>query len=289
MSITDTTFEAKATRWGEVISAAAATGRPIEYIPNSTYNEHLDVLPDAHIGTNKIPTIKWLGLGVGSDYMKQLTVPTSGAIVETPTGYIHNNMDAIPFLPFPFAMRREGDDNLPANLRARLAGRSKMVVDGENWIGWFLSQCDDTASKVEITKVTTDDDGNEVSVVPLEPSSKPLNPSRDPNFVGEAPSSNEYIRVRSPINLTLTPTDMAELANCASILFDTSDIEISEFSIVGGIPQPHVVQDAGTNISYTEVIGAQSAYFSSMGFEIAKRISVGAEFEFQLGVSMTHI
>lgn len=286
MSVTDLTLESKATRWGEAVAAASLTKRPINYIPNSTYNEHLDILPNAHMGTNEIPSVQWVGMGVGSDYMKNLIHPIGKDVISNPTNYIHKNSDAIPFIPMPYAMRKEGEDDLPTALRNTLSNRALMIVDGVRYWGWFLKAVEKTSDKVGIDVVTTDGGGNVIETKPLEPSVDPLNPKRDPNFVGESGSSNEYLQVRSPILLSLSPGDISEILNAASILFSSSDIEITEFSLVAGIPKSHVVTDGGRSITYTEVIGAQSTHFSKLSFGAAQRVDVGVDIGFKIGHSM---
>lgn len=285
-SVTDLSLEAKPTRWGEALIASAITRRPIDYIANSTYNEALDFLPLEHMGTNEIPFIGWVGMGIGSDYMKALPHPITGDVIENPTKYIHSNEDAVPFIAMPYVLREEGKDNLSKAERDKLSGRCIMTINGKRWVAYMLRAAEITNSKVTINKVTVDSDGNVIGNDPLEPSQRPLNPVRDPNFVGEAPSTNEYLQIRSSVELSLSPSDLSELINVANIMFGATDIEITEFSIVGGISKSHVVVDGSTNITYNEVIGAQSTHFSPVSFSAAQRVDVGVDITFQIGQSL---
>lgn len=284
--ITDFSLESKATRWGEAILASAATQIPIDYVVNSTFNEKYDVLASDHIGTTSIPVIKWIGLGVGSDYMAQLTHPTSGAVIDNPTPYIHSNEDAIPFIPFPFLMRKEGEDDLTSTERAKYAMRYTVTIDGISYVCYMLRRVDVTNDKVTSKVVTVNGNGEITDISPLEASTAPLNPTRDKNYTGESSSSNEYLRVRAPLALTLDPSDIAELINCANIIFGASDIEITEFALVGGISKTTAVVDGTNNIGYTEVIGAQTTHFSPVSFSASQRLDTGISVEFKIGQSM---
>lgn len=285
-SVTDLSLEAKATRWGEALIASAITRRPVEYIANSTYNEALDFLPQEHIDTNEIAHVGWVGMGIGSDYMQSIPHPITGDVIENPTKYIHSNEDAVPFIIMPYVLREEGKDNLSKTERDKLSGRCVMIINGKRYIAYTLRSAELSNDKVTINKVTTDSTGNIIGNEPLEPSQRPLKPVRDPNFVGQAASTNEYLQIRSSISISLTPNDISEILNVAAIMFGATDIEITEFSIVGGINKSHVVVDGGTNITYDEVIGAQSTHFSPVSFSAAQRVDVGVDITFQIGQSL---
>ncbi len=285
--ITDTKLEAKATRWGEAMGVAALTQTACDYILMTTYNEHLDVLPDAHIGTTLIPHVGWFGIGIGSDYMSTLTDPISGDIVENTTKYIHSNEDAIPFTSMPFVARKVGEDDLSAEERSKLGMRSIHEVDGVNYVLYWLKAAEVTTDKVTIEVVTKDTAGIITDVSELEPSADPLNPVKDANYLGEEVSSNSYIRVRGVRKLSLSPSDVAELLNVAAILYGKTDIDITEFALVGGIEQEQVVVDGSTNITYTEVIGAQGGYFSPVSFSASARLDVGIDLTFKMGQSLS--
>lgn len=287
MSVQDLTLEAKATRWGEAVTAAAMRQRPIDYIANSTYNEYLDVLPNAHFETEKVPVINWVGLGIGSKYMSSIVHPLNSAVIDNPAYYIHSNEDAIPFIPFPYVMRKVGSDDLSTTERARYAMRAIIVIEGVQYVAYYLKAAEATSDKVAITVVETDGSGNLVDTNPLEPSTAPLNPKRDSSYLGESTSSNEYLQVRAPLTLSLTSSDISEILNCAAIMFGETDIEITEFSMVAGISYDNTVTDGGSNISYSEVIAAQSTHFSPVGFSAAQRLDVGIDIEFRLGQSMS--
>ncbi len=287
MSVSDLSLEAKATRWGEAVVASAITQRPIDYIANSTYNEHLDVLANEHIGTTKIPVIKYIGLGIGSDYMEKIIHPITNAVIDNPNKYIHSNEDAIPFIPFPYIMRKLGEDDLSKEERAKFALRAIITIKGQKYVAYFLKRANNTNDKVKLEKVTTNSNGEVIKVDPLDPSTRPLEPVRDPDYLGETPSSNEYLKVRSTLGLSLTPSEISEIINCAAIMFGVNDIEITEFSMVAGIEHSTVVTDGNTNITYDEVIAAQSTHFSQVSFSAAQRVDVGIDIEFKLGQSMS--
>ena len=285
-TVTDLSLTAKSTRWGSALVGAAITQRPLDYVANSTYNEHLDVLPLDHIGTNKIPVIKYIGMGIGSDYMTSIIHPLNGAVIDNPTKYIHSNEDAIPFLPFPYIMRVIGEDDLSITERAKFAMRGIIEINDVSYAAYYLKQAEATNDKVTIEVVTTDTSGNVTDVSALEPSTAPLTPVRDTTFSGESDSTNEYLQIRSTLTLSLSPADVSEILNCAAIMFGVNDIEITEFAMVGGIDVTSVVVDGNSNISYTEAIGAQTTHFSPVSFSAAQRLDVGIDIEFKLGQSL---
>jgi len=283
----DLSLDSKTTRWGEAMIASAITQKPIDYIASSTLNELLDTLPTEHIDTDEVPKIGWTVIGIGSTYMESVSNPLTKKVSQTPTSYDHSNKHAVPFDILPYVMRKSGSDDLTNAERAKLGLMTVKEVDGVNYNCYFGRTLDSTNDKVTIDVVTTDDSGNVTGESSLEPSTEAIYPTADASYTGEVTSSNEYLRIRAPITQSLSASEVEEIINCAEILLGRSDITITEFGIVGGIEKQNTFIDGDTSISYTEIIGAQCAYFSELSFSTEARRDIGITIDFNIGQSMT--
>ena len=120
-------------------------GYPYVIKPGTTLNDILDINKDGYT-TTIYPTIQYFCIGVGG---KRLVNSTNYTISQ------HSAKDVQPFDMIPFILRRVEDD-LGTELRKEYSFRKEIVVDGVNYIGYYLKRIPEIISRDEFFKLSID-------------------------------------------------------------------------------------------------------------------------------------
>ena len=120
-------------------------GYPYVIKPGTTLNDILDINKDGYT-TTIYPTIQYFCIGVGG---KRLVNNTNYTISQ------HSAKDVQPFDMIPFVLRRVEDD-LGTELRKEYSFRKEIVVDGVNYIGYYLKRIPKIISRNEFFKLSID-------------------------------------------------------------------------------------------------------------------------------------
>lgn len=267
------------TIYGSRLQTAMLLGLPYTQVANTTLNEKFGiqsgVLPDG----GAVPRVRYFCIGNGGH--RNMT----GGDGQPYTSPIqHSASDAALYKHLPFLLREPAND-LSALERTNYALRKQIVVNGENYIAYYLKRLDLTGVSPEM-KHNTVADGITTSV-PYVPTSANLNPVA-PTIpsTGVTTTNGDYLSASALLNLDFSETDVNELINVAEIMYDNSLYAvISEIGLVAAVDKivsAPVPVGSGT-FNYNEVVGAQitthitahyNVGFSNQGFDFG--VEIGA-------------
>src|ERR1700744_2992071 len=222
-------------------------GLPYTNIPFTTLNELWNVQSGVADPNGKVPSLGWLAIGQGGH------VFNIGADGEPFIDLVnHGPGDCALIKPIPFILR-EASNDLDPGTRANYAMRQQTVINGTNYIAYYLRKFDLTGVNVNLFQNSVVD--GTVTQIPWVPTSDNLHPTPPPvSPTGSVVSGGDYLSVEAIISMSFTDTDITELEKVANILFNTPDRAIiSECGLVAATESTiSAQQNGGGSITYNE-------------------------------------
>jgi hypothetical protein len=240
------------TIYGAALQSATLLGKSPKINPLSTLNTKFGILADTLPGVNEIPIMQYMAIGIGGH-----TYTVGGNGVPKPEPVQHRSRDASCYKPLPFVLREAGNDLSDID-RRKYALRREETHNGLRYFAYYLRRIDLAGVDVESEYVTVQDE-QEV-VTPFTPDSSDLNPQPPTlSSTGVNTVTADYLSATAKLTLSLDPTDVSELVNVATVMFNDPDLAIvSEVALCSGVDKQANSPGAGNSpISFLEAIGVQ--------------------------------
>lgn len=240
------------TAYGSYLQTCLLMGLPFSMMANTTLNEKFGIQSGIAPDISERPTMRYYTIGNGGHKM------TSGADgLSKPEPIQHRATDGAAFNHIPFVLR-EPEADLSNAERQNYGLRRQEQHNDVTYIAYYLKRIP-MGSVVPALELKSVVDGVETTN-PFVPDSSNLNPTPPVlNPEGVNLTNGDYTTATAKLVLQLTPADVAELLNVASILYNDEGFAIiSEIGLVSGIDR--LVESPGvgnTTITFNEVIAAQ--------------------------------
>jgi len=223
---------------------------------NSTLNEKWSIQNGIAPTADQRPVVCAYAIGNGGHDL----VVVNGIAKPRPTQFKTRSASLYKHLPF---VLRLPEADLTTAERANYAMRRLEQHNSTNYIAYYLKRIDFTSVVPVINYHTVSAGGDEVVTAftyttdDLNPTAPTLNPDGT-NIV-----SADYLSASAPVTITFSETDVEELLNVASILYNDQDLAIvSELALVSGIDKIVASVSTGTStIQFNESIAAQCVTF----------------------------
>lgn len=226
---------------------------PMAFLPNSTLNQKLNILPDVNNGPYDYPTINYYAIGAGD---QEPYVGASGATSLRPKN--HESTDSAPFKQRPFVLRQINNDLSEAE-RKNYRLRRLETHRGDSYWAYYLKVLPEATVSPTHDYVVVDGNNNRSSPIEWNPSTASFEPAgRSFSPVGVNVISKEIITSRVPRKIVWTTFDRDEYLKVAKILYDDEgEAIIGDIAVVAGLDR--IVNAPGGNtgsINITECIMA---------------------------------
>lgn len=273
------------------LQAAKLLQIPYPVRANTTLNQKLDIQVNAVADAGTSHAMKYLAIG---NRGHRNEVGADGFPFVSPIP--HRPSDAALYSQIPWVMRLESQD-LPAAQRANFAHRKSVIVEGTRYFAYYLKRLNHADVTTQLFLTTVRD--GVTTTVPFVPNNSNLNPT-PPEIPadGDIPAleQGDYLTAKALLRISLTPADVNELLNVATILYGNENRAIiSEFALCQGIDKTVTAEGAGgATINFNEAIHTQvssfistyhSLVFANNGLEFT--VDVGANEGLLLDVAQT--
>jgi hypothetical protein len=256
------------TIYGAELQTAQLNGLPYSVRENTSLNQKFEILANQPHTAGTYPYMRYIAAGCGAHE----SIPGADGLPGLTNVVKHRPTDAACFYHLPWVMRLTTND-LPPEQRAKYALRKQITgPDDRLYFAYYLRRLDLTNVTTQLNQVVIRDGVK--STVPFIPSNSNLNPTRPviapdqsvPNLI-----NGDYVTTVATIPLELTPLDVAEYVNAATILFgDERYAVISELALVTAQDRVTTVPSGqGDQINFNEVVSAQIAQFISQHIPLA--------------------
>lgn len=263
---------------GSLLQTTKLMGLPFQLVPNTTLNEKFAIQAGVAPDASMPPSMRYFCIGNGGH--RNMT-GTDGRPYTSPIQ--HSPKDFALYNHLPFLLRTPTDD-LTVTERQNYALRKQIVVDGSNYIAYYLKRLVMTGISPQMTQSkVVDGDSTTTPFVPDSSNLNPVAPVIPP--VGVTSTDGDYVSVSAVLSLNFSANDVAELINVANILYGNELMAvISEIGLVSGSDK--VVTGSGSggsSFNYNECVAAQIATlitgyyamsFTNKGFDFG--VEVGA-------------
>ena len=239
------------TVYGVYLQTCQLLGKTPDIKPNTTLNQRLNIHPNEVFSQADFPTMKYLAIGNNG-----VTYHIDGnGEIEFREAY-HIARDSGLFRPMPVLMRELSDD-IGAAERLRYRGRRVEEHGGRRYAVYYLYVLDLSNTIPQMEYNTVDENGNVITTTHV-PTLEDLNPTHHtPNSQGVIATSGDYLNVTAKFDVILTTQDIAEIVNCATIIYgDPRKAIISEYATLYGVDRLLPGEFSGAMLNYTEVVGA---------------------------------
>ncbi len=270
------------TIYGAKLQTELLLGLPYTHVPNSTLNERFDVFPTTRPSNGEVPTLGFLGIGVGGH--RQM----SGADgIPYNDNYEHDPADGSLYRPIPFILREVGDDLSPLE-RQRYAMRRLETINGTNYIAYYLRRLNlaDVKPMMTLNVPQTSTGSNKPVIVTTEfvPTGANLNPT-PPNIPpgSTITTDGSYLAATATLTVGFSEDDVSELLNVGRIKWGNEKlVMISEMQLVAAVDQPMSSSIGGATITYAEAIEALGIAYVSTELSMAN-LTKGVNHSLEVG------
>lgn len=244
------------TIYGATLLSELLLGLPHVHVANTTLNERFDVFPNVTPSNGQMPTLHYLGIGVGGH---RHMVGAENQPYNDPIE--HDPADAAAYRPIPFILREVGDDLSPAE-RQRYAMRRLETYNGVNYIAYYLRRLSlDQVRPVMTINVPQESTGTTKPVIkqdPFVPTGANLNPTAPAIPPGSTISTDgSYLSASAVLNVSLSEQEVEEILNVARIKWGNEKLAVvSEMQLVAGVDQVMSSTIGGSQVNYIEAIEA---------------------------------
>ena len=242
-----------------IYAAHAATCKalmkPWTILPNSTLNQKWNLADSETPAVNQYPTLGYIGIGNrGASY----EITTDNFALSVPTPHLARHASAYNFIPFVI---REITDDLSATERARYRLRVPRVINGVNYVVYYLRVLDLTTVSPSV-ELRTVNNGT-ISTTGFSPELSDLSPTAPVLSNTNVNNPNgSYLISTAKVNFTLSQEDINEIMNACDIIYgDPRYAVINEIMVCHGVDKVIQGNFGATTGAYTELIGAQVAAF----------------------------
>lgn len=267
----------KRTVYGSAVQTTLLLGLPFQMITNSTLNEKFNIQSGVAPDIGDVPKLGYFAIGNGGH---RVITGADGIPYTDPID--HRASDAACFNHIPFVLR-EVDNDLSATDRNNYALRKQEVINGVNYIAYYLKRMDlsQVTSELQHTRVI---DGVSTTT-PFIPGNDNLNPEHPelPNS-GVITTDGNYLTASGIISVLFDTINVDELVNVARILYDNEQrAVISELALCTGVDKTVPTTGPDGQFNYNEAVAVQVAthitdYYpvgsTNRGFEL--QIEAGA-------------
>lgn len=233
-------------------------GVPFEMFPFTTLNEKFNVQAGIAPAPSQRPDIK--GIVIGNK--GHIIVPGGDGNADVDPVQ-HRATDMALYNHIPFIVRDVTNDLDPIQ-RAMYAMRTIEEFNGDRFVCYWVRRIDKSAVRPKMMLIEVGSDGVELSRKPFVPDSTNLTPTApvlSPEGVNVV--KGQYVCVESVIDLGLSASEIAEIANAANIIYGTERQGIiSEVGIVSGVDQKITIDVPGQGTAnFNEMIAVQMMAF----------------------------
>lgn len=233
-------------------AAAARRGRPYPYLPNTTLNETLRILPN-DMPQGIIPLTNCWVIGNGGTIIKDLNG------MQAPTATYHDIEHLGLYGLIPFA-RRLKENDLSFEERAKYALREEEPANdkGEVWVNYWAKWFTEPTDEIGLRKLTiTNGVIKEEAYFPQSANLRPEKPVLSPDGANEVFS--EFITTTDKISCELNRTEIEEVISACRSMFGYAEVAmITEIGIVQSVPKEvSLVDHRGVPFTFREASGAQ--------------------------------
>ncbi len=223
--------------------------------PNTTLNQKFDIHNNIALADTDIPAANYYAIGNGGhDY----AIGADGAKLPSPVA--HKARAAALYNHLPFILREPNNDISPTQ-RNNYRLRKNIIVDGNQYIAYYLRLIDktNTESNLQLKEVVDD----VITTSPFEHTLGDLSPTPpELNNEGNNTTTGNYISSTARITFSMSDFDIQELLNVANIIYnDDRYAIISEIAICSGVDKTVTGVFNGVSSSYVEAIGVQCMSF----------------------------
>lgn len=252
---------------------------PYTFKENTTLNEKFGVQAGVVPAVGVIPTVNYYAIGNGGHRN------STGADGQPFTSPIqHSAEDAALYKHLPFIVREVSND-LDVVTRQKYAMRKEILVNGLPYIAYYLKRLDFTGVSTAMTHNTVVDGvTTTVPFVPTGANLNPVAPAIPPT--GVVTTNGDFLATSAILRLDFSATDVAELINVATTLFDNELYAvISEIALVSGVDRVVTALDStGTQFNYNEAIVAQIVTHITRHYSVGSA-NGGFDFALELGAT----
>lgn len=237
--------------YGSYIQLCRLFGVKPDVITNTTLNEKFNIFKNEVPLPTEEPIIRYLAIGNGghaSTVSANSVSPITGVRRKTRAAALYNH---IPFI------LRELDNDLPPTERIKYRLRRIEQYNGVSYVAYYLRVIDLDGLKPVIEHRNLQ--GDNYAVTPFQPDAADLSPVADIISTETTPSSiEEGVSVSMRISMKLTTSDVNEILNATSIIFNSTGYGIvSEIGVVTGIDRDLTGNFNGVSETYREAIYTQ--------------------------------
>lgn len=240
------------TIYGSRLQAMLYAQLPFSVETNTTLNEKFEVLAGVTPASGKYPAARYYCIGNGGH---ALAIGTGGiALAET---LQHLATDAALFKHLPFVLRATNND-ISNVLQQKYALRKTVTYGGVNYYAYYLCRIPTDSAVVASTIQTVNGDTiTSAGFVPQPGNMAPTPTVLDTDTVNLL--SGQYANISATLPLVLTPTEVQEIINAATIIYgDPKYAIISEIGYVHACDYPVTLPNSNT---IQEAICAQIGAF----------------------------
>jgi hypothetical protein len=239
------------TIYGSRLQSQLLLGLPYTPAANTTLNERFDVQAGIAPPNGEVPRVRYFGIGNGGH--RNMT-GADGIPYVSPIQ--HSPADACAYRPLPFLLREPSND-LTVTERQKYAMRKEEVINGQNYIAYYLKRMDFSDVVPQMLHNSVAD--GVTTTTPFVPSGANLNPTPPAiSPTGVVTTSGDYLSTSALLGLGFTAADVAELVEVARIMYDNELYAvISEIMLVAGVDKiVTATGPGGVNFNYEEAIAA---------------------------------
>ena len=244
-------FNGNITIWQHDLNLSRSIGRPYTVKPGTTLNDILDIAKSGN-STTVYPILSYYAIGVG------------GVKLIDNTNYNlsrHSAKDVQPFDMIPFILR-EPDNDIDNDIRKQYAFRKEIIVDGKNYIAYYLKRIQDIVSRSEFFKINKNENNRDNLSVFNTNNEEVLHPKPiDREEMLNHPERGTLIVKTNKFLFSLTEFELEELDNVMKILNKGS--RLTEIAICNAIK-------SATSIS--EPTKVQVGYYATCNIEISSKL-----------------
>ncbi len=235
-------FNTTKTIYNVMLETANMLGKPHVVLPNTTLNEKFQVvLPNTDINN---PRMNYYCLGL--DYEQLVDDDTLNI-----DNIRHKPTDGALFRHIPFVARKVIND-LTASEKDRYRLRVKRFIAGEEYAFYFLKIIDEININTKLLYITNDSDDTFLSLFSTEVDHILMPTMEERDKVDD--SIIDYIAYSQHSTITISDTELNEMHDACSLLYDITDITLGE---IGLVTANEIIAPDG----YKEVANAQMGYF----------------------------
>lgn len=238
------------TVYGAAIQTAQVLGIELPQLAHTTLNEALAINASATLGTNEIPRMKYITLGIGGHRGR---IDSDGiTLIEN---IQHKASDANHYRMLPLVVRPLNNDLTTAEM-GKYALRKIKSHSGVDYAMYHAMRFDTTGVQIKYKKKVVAN--GHATISDFVPDSSVLTPVAPATSPGANTVDGTYLYCVATVNIELDAFTVGEILNSARILYGSERYAfISELGFVTGVDRTMQSQGSAGSFNMNEVINAQ--------------------------------